>query len=91
MKKYITYWKINKILKSIQKNCWYNNWFFLEIEIKEIIDLWFLKLNNTDITLNFNGFKITNEWDFFLIRINFIKKSSTFFKSFLFFEQLLFV
>lgn len=85
MKKYITYWKINKILKSIQKNSWYKDWIILEIEIKELINLWFLELNNPDITWIFNDCKITIEWEKFLNSYNWCKKVEYFFQDFPFF------
>lgn len=67
MTKYISYRKINEILKSIQENSWYKDWDFLEIEIKELVDLWFIEITNFDIIIDdFNNCKIKNEWEKFL-------------------------
>ncbi len=85
MKKFLTFSRINQILVEINKS-WLYHWNdskILEIEIQEIIDLWFIRLWNNDLILwDETICEISKEWKKFLNTYSGYQKIEYFFKDY---------
>ena len=91
MERYITYRRMNNILLEIKKLwSYHNDCQILEIEIQELITLWFMNLEKNNLIIwDITNCYVTKEWEKFLKIYSWYRKIEYFFKDYPFLGSLL--